>query len=50
MDEGEGRVVRPDGFDVRSQLMLLRQEHRDLDASIVALQVQASPDLLLAVA
>ena len=47
MDEGEGCVVRPDGFDVRSKLMQLRQEHRDLDASIVALQDQPSPDLLL---
>lgn len=45
MDE-ETRVVRPDGFVARAQLAQLRQEHRDLDMAIDALQAVPRPDTL----
>ena len=45
MDEGT-QVVRPDGFAVRAQLAQLRQEHRDLDMAIDALQTTPRPDSL----
>ena len=45
MDDG-GRVVQVSDAAVRNELARLRQEHRDLDAAIEALQIQARPDNL----
>jgi hypothetical protein len=45
MDE-EDRVVQVSDSAVRNELAQLRQEHRDLDSAIEALQSQASPDNL----
>ncbi len=42
----EGRVVQVNDAAVRNELAQLRQEHRDLDDAIDALQVQARPDNL----
>ena len=42
----EGRVVQVTDAAVRNELARLRQEHRDLDDSIEALQGQARPDNL----
>jgi hypothetical protein len=40
------RIVRPGDFAVRAELARLRQEHRDLDAAIEALQGALRPDNL----
>ena len=45
MDD-DGRVVQVSDSAVRNELARLRQEHRDLDAAIEALQMQARPDNL----
>jgi hypothetical protein len=45
MDDG-GRVVQVSDAAVRNELARLRQEHRDLDDAIEALQLQAHPDNL----
>ncbi len=45
MDE-EGRVVQVSDAAVRNELAQLRQEHRDLDSAIEALQNQPRPDTL----
>jgi hypothetical protein len=45
MDD-EDRVVQVSNSAVRNELAQLRQEHRDLDSAIEALQGQASPDNL----
>ena len=45
MDDG-GRVVQVSDAVVRNELARLRQEHRDLDVAIEALQAQARPDNL----
>lgn len=44
--DGGGRVVPVADLAVRNELAQLRQEHRDLDSAIEALQGQASPDNL----
>ena len=45
MDDG-GRVVQVSDAAVRNELARLRQEHRDLDSAIEALQSQTHPDNL----
>ena len=45
MDD-DGRVVQVSDAAVRNELAQLRQEHRDLDDAIEALQVQTRPDTL----
>jgi len=45
MDD-DGRVVQVSDAAVRNELARLRQEHRDLDTAIEALQSQARPDNL----
>jgi hypothetical protein len=45
MDDDD-RVVQVSNSAVRTELAQLRQEHRDLDSAIEALQSQASPDNL----
>jgi len=45
MDDG-GRVVQVSDAAVRNELARLRQEHRDLDVAIEALQSQSRPDNL----
>ncbi len=45
MDDDD-RVVQVSDSAVRNELAQLRQEHRDLDSAIEALQGQASPDNL----
>jgi hypothetical protein len=45
MDDDD-RVVQVSDSAVRSELAQLRQEHRDLDSAIEALQAQTSPDNL----
>lgn len=45
MDDDD-RVVRVADSAVRAELVRLRQEHRDLDSAIEALQAKASPDNL----
>ena len=45
MDDG-GRVVQVSDAAVRNELARLRQEHRDLDVAIEALQAQSRPDNL----
>jgi hypothetical protein len=42
----EGRVVQVTDSAVRNELARLRQEHRDLDDSIAALESQPRPDNL----
>ncbi len=39
-------VLKPDHFALRAQLAELRQEHRDLDMAIHAIQVAGNPDTL----
>jgi hypothetical protein len=46
MDEGGGRVIQVSDSAVRNELARLRQEHRDLDSAIEALQAQPRPDTL----
>ena len=45
MDE-DGRVIQVSDSAVRNELARLRQEHRDLDGAIEALQGQPRPDTL----
>lgn len=45
MDD-DGRVVQVSDAAVRNELARLRQEHRDLDVAIEALQSQTRPDNL----
>ena len=45
-DGGGGRVVQVSDAGVRHELARLRQEHRDLDVAIEALQTQTRPDNL----
>jgi hypothetical protein len=45
MDD-DGRVVQVSDSAVRNELARLRQEHRDLDSAIEALQDQPRPDNL----
>jgi hypothetical protein len=42
----DGRVVQVSDSQVRNELAQLRQEHRDLDSAIEALQQQPRPDTL----
>ncbi len=42
----EGRVVQVTDAAVRNELARLRQEHRDLDDAIAALELQTRPDNL----
>jgi hypothetical protein len=44
--DNEGRVIEVSDAAVRSELVRLRQEHRDLDGAIDALQMQPRPDTL----
>ena len=44
--DGEDRVVQVQNAAIRNELAHLRQEHRDLDMAIDALQAQARPDSL----
>ncbi|SEP59418.1 hypothetical protein SAMN05216548_10139 [Faunimonas pinastri] len=41
-----GTVIRTDNHAIRAELAQLRQEHRDLDAAIDALHIQAHLDSL----
>ncbi len=43
---GDDGVVKPDNMAVRTELVQLRQEHRDLDMAIEAVQGQQRPDTL----
>ncbi len=43
---GDDRVIKPDEMVLRSELAQLRQEHRDLDVAIEAVQSQPRPDTL----
>ena len=45
MDD-DGRVIQVADSAVRNELARLRQEHRDLDGAIEALQAQPRPDNL----
>ena len=45
MDDGE-RVIQVSDSAVRNELAQLRQEHRDLDTAIDALQAKPRPDSL----
>ena len=45
MDDG-GRVVQVSDAAVRNELARLRQEHRDLDAAIEAMQGSPASDIL----
>jgi hypothetical protein len=45
MDD-DGRVIQVSDSAVRNELARLRQEHRDLDGAIEALQGQPRPDNL----
>jgi hypothetical protein len=44
--DGDGRVVQVDNAAIRNELAQLRQEHRDLDSAIDALQSKPRPDNL----
>ncbi len=43
---GDDGVIEPDNMDVRTELVQLRQEHRDLDMAINAVQRQPRQDAL----
>ena len=43
---GDDGVIKPDNMAVRTELVQLRQEHRDLDMAIEAVQSQPRPDTL----
>ena len=43
---GDDGVIEPDNMDVRTELVQLRQEHRDLDVAINAVQSQPRQDAL----
>lgn len=44
--DGDDRVVHVGDSAIRGELLRLRQEHRDLDSAIDALQSKPSPDSL----
>ena len=44
--DGDDRVVQVSDSAIRNELARLRQEHRDLDSAIEALQAQPRPDTL----
>jgi hypothetical protein len=44
--DGDDRVIQVDNAAIRNELAQLRQEHRDLDSAISALQSKPSPDNL----
>jgi hypothetical protein len=44
--EGDDRVIQVDNAAIRNELAQLRQEHRDLDSAIDALQSKPRPDNL----
>lgn len=44
--DGDDRVVHVGDSALRGELLRLRQEHRDLDSAIDALQSKPSPDSL----
>ena len=44
--DGDDRVVQVSDSAIRNELARLRQEHRDLDSAIDALQEQRNPDNL----
>ena len=44
--DNDGRVIQVSDSAVRNELARLRQEHRDLDGAIEALQGQPRPDTL----
>jgi hypothetical protein len=44
--DGDDRVVQVSNSAIRNELAQLRQEHRDLDTAIEALQNQPRPDNL----
>ena len=44
--DGDDRVVHVGDSAIRGELLRLRQEHRDLDSAIDALQSKSSPDSL----
>jgi len=44
--DNEGRVIQVSDSAVRTELVRLRQEHRDLDDAIEVLQSQLHPDNL----
>ena len=44
--DGDDRVVQVSDSAIRNELAGLRQEHRDLDSAIEALQAQPRPDSL----
>ena len=44
--DGDNRIVQVSDAAIRSELVRLRQEHRDLDAAIDALANQLQPDSL----
>ena len=44
--DGDDRVVPVSDSAIRGELARLRQEHRDLDSAIDALQSKPGPDLL----
>jgi hypothetical protein len=44
--DGDDRVVQVSNSAIRNELAQLRQEHRDLDSAIEALQNQPRPDNL----
>jgi hypothetical protein len=43
---GDDGVIKPDNMAVRAELLQLRQEHRDLDMAIEAVQSKPHPDTL----
>jgi hypothetical protein len=43
---GDDRFMKPDNMAARAELVQLRQEHRDLDMAIEAVQSQPRPDTL----
>ena len=43
---GDDGIIKPDNKDVRAELVQLRQEHRDLDMAIQAVQSQPRADAL----
>ena len=43
---GDDGVIGPENMAARNELVQLRQEHRDLDMAIKAVQNQARPDPL----
>lgn len=44
-DDDDGLIAFPD-VEVRGRLLVLRQQHQDLDAAVAALELMAQPDQL----